>query len=352
MSFAVCVPTCGRVESLKACIDSIATQIRANSDFEVILIDNNFDKSFSDRVQAVCESYAEIVRYAREERPGLSSARHAALEQSDANIICYVDDDVIFTPDWFGSIREAFSTPDVAISGGPTIPRFEGSVPSWFWDFMYPTPYGGWSNGWLSLLDIGRDIDDIHPNWIWGLNFAIRRDVLLDCGGFHVDLVPRKFMRWQGDGETGLTIKLAEKGYRAVYRQASLLYHQCGQDRLTPEYFERRAYYQGVCNAYTALRQEYRGEVSSLPERDFSNFRARILTPLRKAKTLLRSIAGQRVSQNRWESDAASVRVRCRKAEQDGRLFLQREAANDPDLQKWIARDTYFDIDLRKLLHE
>lgn len=50
--------------------------------------------------------------------------------------------------------------------GGPSIPKFTNSVPTWFWEFLSRTPYGGWMCPWLSLLDIGRSVKGISPNYV------------------------------------------------------------------------------------------------------------------------------------------------------------------------------------------
>jgi len=290
------------------------------------------------------------VEYSYCPSPGLSSARHHLLKTLDSDIFCYVDDDVKFSASWLDSVTSAFRDSSVAIAGGPSIPDFQGSIPAWFWDFFQPTPYGGWACPWLSLLDIGHDVDNINPNWIWGLNFAIRREALLDCGGFHVDLVPKQYMRWQGDGETGLTTKFAAKGYKAVYRQNSLLFHQCGADRLNPDYFAKRAYYQGVCNSYTELRRMLRGEqTQDSPVQQVNLLKRALRRSIRSIKNFLPALPETPAPVSPWAATAVDVRARCQQAEREGYLFHQREAAADPALREWICRDNYFDVDLRDL---
>jgi len=165
-----------------------------------------------------------------------------------------LDDDVEVSETWLTTIQLAFRSPEVCLVGGPSIPYFSVSPPEWLERFAVDTPYGGRMNTWLSLLDIGKDVDNIDPTFIFGLNFSIRKSILINCGGFHPDLVPKQFQRWQGDGETGLTLKLRDHKYRAVYRQAAQLFHHCGKDRLHLNYFKKRAFYQGVCDSFTIVR--------------------------------------------------------------------------------------------------
>jgi len=344
--YSIVIPTAGRGVDLAVCLQSISDERPKGWRGDVLVVDNNTDPAMSKCVQHICEGHEGVCRYVREPSPGLTAARHAALKETQAEVLCFVDDDVSFTRRWFESVEESFSDPSVDISGGPTVPRFTSSIPPWFWDFIRPTPYGGWSCTWLSLLDIGHDVDDIGPNWIWGLNFAIRRQALLKCGGFHIDLVPSDCMRWQGDGETGLTMKLAEKGCRAVYRQNAMLFHHCGPSRLTPEYFTKRAYYQGICNSYTELRTKLRAGESVGAPRPSPYWMQRFGRAFGSIKAQLRAFLPIPRGKFRWSATAANVHALCQEAERHGYLFHQTEAANDPDLREWIVRDNYFDADV------
>ena len=353
-SFCIVIPTANRKEELFLCLESVSRSIRSYPNFSVIVVDNNVDDRISLYVKNIVGSVSSSIAYLHESKPGLTSARHSVVHRPAADVYCYVDDDVTLGHEWIESTKSAFTNPAISIAGGPSIPSFHASIPSWFWDFLGPTPYGGWCCPWLSLLDIGHDVDNINPNWIWGLNFSIRRDALFHSGGFHIDLVPKQYMRWQGDGETGLTMKLAAKGYKAVYRQDSLLFHHCGPDRLNPDYFAKRAYYQGVCNSYTELRRTLRGEQpqDSAVERDNPVQQASLLKrALRRSistiKNRLTISPDTPAPVSPCATTAAYVRARCQQAEREGYLFHQREAAADPALRQWICRDNYIDVDLR-----
>lgn len=343
--FSIVIPTANRVDDVISCLNSLQDCQKNLTDYSVYVIDNNYP-SPSTCLKSLCASYS-FVNYTYCSSPGLSAARHHALKVSDSEVLCFVDDDVRFTPRWLCSNRQIFLDSDVALAGGPSLPYFTDSVPPWFWEFLSPTPYGGWQCGWLSLIDIGKDIDNINPGWIWGLNFSIRRDVLVDCGGFHVDLVPKRYARWQGDGESGLTMKIAEKGYKSVYRQDSLLFHHCGADRLRPDYFEKRAYYQGVCNSFTVLRRQLLDNHSLGPTSALNNPKNKLCKNGGYiAKRLLKSLRPVR-SQSPWAEMSEEIRARCQAAERRGYVFHQKEALNDPLLQDWIKRPTFFDVDLR-----
>src|SRR5258707_8178805 len=124
--------------------------------------------------------------------------------------------------------------------------------------FCSTAPYCARMCGFLSLLYLGSNTIQIHPNYISALNFSIRRRALFDLVVFHPDCIPDALQHFQGDGETGLTMKAFAQGYKALFTPQATVYHFMSASRMTPEYFERRAYYQGVCDSYSRIRREGR----------------------------------------------------------------------------------------------
>ena len=328
---SIIIPTAGRPLVIRNAINSILSNDILGNNCELIIVDNNVDELLSAELKSYCQNFSSQLCYLREPSPGLGAARHRGAAESKGEWLTFLDDDVEVSVTWLPALHRAFSESDVVMVGGPSIPKFTSSIPAWFWDFMSPTRYGGWMNPWLSLLDIGRDVENIDPNYIWGLNFSIRKKVLFDLGGSHPDIVPMQFQRWQGDGETGLTMKVKKEGLRASYVQDALLHHLCGPDRLTVEYFQKRAYFQGVSNSFTQIRSEKLG--------------LSLYLRLRRMVGRLLCKIGSKTSL--WSHDAKVVRQLTQKAEQDGWLFHHNEVMNDPELLAWVRRQNYFDTDLR-----
>lgn len=322
----VIIPTRGRPVALKNALRSLLATDPRGLDVEILVVDNNSDDALSADLQRTCAEAGDLVRYTAERSPGQTAARHRGAMEAQGELLIYVDDDVQVSKGWLSAFLRAFEDEKVGMAGGPSIPAFAGSVPSWFWDFLRPTPYGGWSCGWLSLLDIGKSVSGIDPVWIWGLNLAIRRAVLHDVGGFHPDLVPAELQRWQGDGETGLSNRVTASGVHCVYLDDALLHHSITPDRLTPEYFSRRAFYQGVCDSFTRIRA---GEA---PVAAVAGPR-----PLPKPP-------GEAASP--WVRAAYDVKTRAAVSYNDGWIFHQNETASDPLLLEWVRRPDFFTADI------
>lgn len=322
---SILIPTAGRGEVLPIALKAARLECQTvDHPTEVIVIDNNSDEDLVHCIRQQCDTAEGPVRYVREPSPGLSAARHRGADEAVGDLLVFLDDDVELGRGWLAGMLNGFTNNAVGIVGGPSIPRFGGSVPAWFWDFVTPTPYGGWHCTWVSLLDIGQPVDDIDPNYVWGLNFGIRRSVLRELGGFHPDLVPSRLQRWQGDGETGLTVKARDAGIKASYVPEALVFHSVGPERLNLDYFARRARYQGVCDSFTQIRAG---------------------RTIAAAKTISQESTPPQVFRP-WQAAAAVVHRLTDQAYREGFEFHQREATKDPRLIQWIRRDTFWGADI------
>ena len=337
---SIIIPTAGRPKAVKAAIQSLLAFDPARQDAEVIVVDNNLSEDLSADLEQYCRQFAGILNYIREASPGLTAARHAGASAAKGELLTFIDDDVEVTSEWLPAIQGGFEDSSVAIIGGPSIPKFTCSIPAWFWDFISPTPFGGWCCGWLSLLDVGKDVFDFDANYIWGLNLSIRKKVLFDCGGFHIDIVPSHLLRWQGDGETGLTMKVKKAGLRAVYLQDAMVTHLCDANRLNIDYFKKRAYYQGFCNSFTRIRG---GES---PAQSFSRQKpSRYRLVRQKIGQIYRRFL---IDGSPWRAQSLPIKQATEEAYWAGFVAHRNEVLDDCQLLDWICRENYLDVDLRQ----
>jgi glycosyltransferase involved in cell wall biosynthesis len=262
--------------------------------------------------------------------PGLLTGRHRGAKEAGGDILAYLDDDILLTPTWLESLIEGFSDPSVVLLGGPSTPVFERDPPPWLRDFWTETD-GGRLCGWLSLIDCGNAIRPTDPLLIWGLNFAVRRKTFEHYGGFHPDCIPKPLQRYQGDGETGLAIKIKIAGLSCLYHPGFALKHVLPASRLTPFSFEQRAFYQGVCDSFTQIRRDR--QVPIEPRYLWSD----ILRPMKS--NLERNAVLRRPC-------TEGVRRLTARAHLAGMRFHQSEVRNDPRLLHWVLRQNYFDYRL------
>jgi glycosyltransferase involved in cell wall biosynthesis len=333
---SVIIPTLNRARRLEKTLRSLVTLDYPSEHFEVLIVDNGSTDDTPDVAERIRATHPEAgIRYMFEPTPGSTAARHRGAKEARGDILVFTDDDIEASPGWLASIGNVLQDPSVHMVGGRSLPRFETVPPDWVGTFRNSVNCirNAWFIGYLSLLDLGEYPLDVNPRYIWSLNLAIRRQTLFDLGGFNPDLVPKHLQRYQGNGETGLSIKVNQNELKAMYHPGVLVHHVVSRDRLTIEYFEKRAYFQGVADSYTRIRE--RGGLAPVVR----DWRA----PIRGTMSAMRCLLGQRRSA---PAPYADIRERVSKAHRRGYEFHQSEVRNDPELLKWVLRSNYWDCGL------
>jgi glucosyl-dolichyl phosphate glucuronosyltransferase len=314
---------------LRTCLASLLASRDQSDDHEIIVVDNASTDDTRDLVaEAAAHHHEGKIRYLYEPVPGAMAARHRGALNARGDVFAFLDDDVSIGLDWITGLHDAFQNPDVVLVGGPSLPQFESPPPAWMGAF-YTENESGRSCGSLSLFDGGNRIKEIDPVYIWSLNFAIRRRAFFNMDGFHPDLVPKALQRFQGDGETGLTMKVAKSGLKAMYHPNVLVRHHIPSSRLTAEYFEQRAFFQGVADSYSHIRAAGRPIPCSQSWRD----------ALRHVRWFLDAAQARSVEIYRIKSLTV-------KAYQAGLQFHLANVQEDPSLLEWVLRKDYWDYAL------
>lgn len=330
MTFSIIIPTFNRADAVRRTLASVAQLDFSRESFEVLVVDNGS----TDPTRQAFDSARTITpgcnwRYFYEPMPGSLSARHRGALESEADICAFIDDDVRVAVNWLHALREAFQDPAVALVGGPSRPIYESRPPEWLQAFYHEDDHARHC-GWLSLLEGGERSKEIDPRYVWSLNYSIRKKTLFDLGGFHPDYLPKPLQRFQGDGETGLSLKILKAGGKAVYHPQAAVQHEVPAARMTGDYFQQRAHFQGMCNSFTKIRAEGRASRRAWSWKG----------PLRSVKRLI-------VKLLRPDDSALPVlKERVAKAYQAGYAFHQREVRRDPRLLEWVLRKDYWNYAL------
>jgi len=331
VKISIIIPTRNRADILNRCLDSITNQSYSRDLFEVIVVDNGS----TDHTRAVVEAYSArfILHYISAPEPGLHVGRHAGLRHANSEILVFADDDIEALPGWIEGIADSFESDTVAMVGGNNYPFFDGPVPVWLdkmWNRRNPQ---GRSLGSLSIIDFGEGVFDIDPGYVWGCNFSIRKSVLLDAGGFHPDGVPRERLRFRGDGESHVANYVRSQGLRTVFNSQASVYHLVSTDRMTPEYFCKRAYAQGVSDSFSDVRAI--GRVSFFSKRKARRY-------LRSARlSIEHGIRALNASSDPVDVELARIQKASDSAYWQGYRYHQREMSSDPELLTWVLKENY-----------
>ncbi|HMQ50521.1 MAG TPA: glycosyltransferase [Anaerolineae bacterium] len=330
VNVSVIIPTRNRSQWLSLTIESLVTQDFSPSTYEILIVDNGSTDNTEQVVQKfISEHPPHNIKYIYEPEPGSLSARHRGALEANGEILVFTDDDVEPVRGWLSAIFQTFKDGSVHLVGGPNLPKFEVEPPEWIFKY-WDKHNDGFTCGSLSLSSFGDKKQVIDPMYVWSLNWSIRKKTFFEAGGFHPCVIPKHLQQFQGDGETGLSLKLKEKGLLAVYVPEALIYHHISRERLTARYFEGRFYYQGVCDSYTQVRRNKGLENINVPER--------IQLDTSKIDNL-----------PAYEQYRQSIYYRIHNAYIDGFEFHQGAVRKNAKVLDWVLKDNYFDYKLPKL---
>lgn len=322
---SVIIPTRNRADLLGKTLHSLVDQTYPQEKFEVIVVDNGSTDHTSD----VCEQYGNKIAGLKrvfEPRPGLHYGRNTGMRTARGEVLLYGDDDIKAFPTWLEGVSEALEDPSVGLAGGKILPEYEKEPPAWVDSIWQKTPWGK-ALGHFSLLNFGDETRDIPADYVWGCNYAIRKRVLEEVGGFPPDSFPKEMRRYGGDGETGTAREVRTRGYRITYQPKACIYHWVPASRMTLDYLYFRSFDQGIKDSYTYVRKEG-GIAAGANLKRLANEAIRRAT--RIAKYVLKGEASvyQQVIAKGWR---------------DGYNYHQEEIRKDPELLAWVLKESYLE---------
>jgi FkbM family methyltransferase len=208
---------------------------QSDKEFEVIIIDGGSTDA-TKRVASEFEDRLSIRFFVFEEKE-LAKVRDLGWRKARGELVSWIDDDVVVSPDWAKSIIEIFKDSQIGGVSGPTIipPKIlkqrdifffynKGGFNKWLgviWNkvFLENGMYqvgrvfrsGAWSPGsnFQSCLKLNGLID---VDYLEACNMTVRRDLVKRVGGFDFDY--RGVAEWC---ELDLAQKVKALGYRLIF---------------------------------------------------------------------------------------------------------------------------------------
>jgi glucosyl-dolichyl phosphate glucuronosyltransferase len=329
---SVVIPTRDRSDLLFLALDSLCNQTLSLEQFEILVVDNG---SIDDTKDIACSFTGRLpnLRYFYRPEPGLHTGRHCGLIESKGDILVYADDDIQANPTWLAAIAENFLDSMVAMVGGNNYPDFKVLPPPWLQTLWEQPRYGGRSIPALSVISLPEGRHEITPYQIWGCNFSIRKQVLLDAGGFHPDGMPQDHIRFRGDGETHISKYVSQNGLRCMFDSRASVLHAVTPERMTMAYFKKRAFNQGVSDSYTWCRQRFHFNKTLL--KVFG-----ICYQIKYLAQLLRDIIQN--TTNPSSPELRQLQKNLRVAYWQGFRYHQDCYHQDSEVYRWVHQEIYF----------
>lgn len=241
---SVVIPTRNRPSSLLETLTSVLRSNYPGDRYEVIVVDNG--SGADDRVSLDAVELPEDVevRLLAEPSPGGSNARNRGLHAASGEIVAFCDDDVLVDRNWIASLALALERGErVGGAAGLTLPR-ELETPAQVWYEGFASANRGLETRVLDRRDPPPD-RPLFPFTIGDLgsgeNFAFRRELLIELGGFDPDLGSATPTHGGEDVEAMLRVLLAD--HQVIYEPRAMVRHAHLREF---EQFERRVWGYGV----------------------------------------------------------------------------------------------------------
>jgi len=337
MLCSIIVPTRDRSKFLEGMLNSLLKQALPQDQFELLVVDNGS----MDKTKEVVHSFLpkfKNARYFYTEEPGLHVGRHKGLFEARTDILVYADDDIIATPTWLEGVVESFQDSEAVLVGGNNYPLFQAAPPWWLESMWKPDGLIRKCVPYLSILDFGQQCMEGN-HYVWGCNFSIRKDVLLDAGGFHPDSMPENLIHFRGDGESHVTNFIIQKGYKSLFNPKASIHHIVPENRMSLEYFKRRALNQGISDSYSSIR--YQGGIYLDNYNIFNRFKKSML---RFKERFIHVSRETYVSHLKVTQSLEYFRLlqEIHTSYYKGYAYHQKMAQENPSLLEWILKPYYY----------
>lgn len=233
-----------RRDYLERTLESLRAQSLPREQWELLLIDNHSAPPLAGGWDLSWHPSARIIR---EERPGLTHARHRGFAEAAAPLIVFSDDDNILDPDYLAeALRIAQADEGLGIFGGKSLPEYDEPPPDWFSPELVS----------LGCRDLGDEAQAVRPE-----EWNARRDGYPPCAPIGAGMVIRReafatYVReTAGDprrlafGRTGaslvsgedndMVLTLLKNGWSIGYFPALSLKHLMPPKRINADYLAR-----------------------------------------------------------------------------------------------------------------
>lgn len=224
----ICAYTERRWDQLCAAVASVQRQTVAPQRI-LLCVDHNDElaQRCRERWPHGDQAAAPSVTVLQNRYPGrLGSARNTGVEQVEADIVAFLDDDAAADPDWLERLLQVYvEQPTATAVGGAPRPVFETARPAWFpeeFQWVFGCHY------------IGLPEHRSPVQHLIGASMSVRAAAIRAVGGFQSDN--------HDDMDLSHRIAQAHGADAVVYEPAAQVRHFVTAERVTWKYFWRRCY--------------------------------------------------------------------------------------------------------------
>ena len=228
------ISTYNRERFLPGLFDSIKKQSLDNSEFEIIIVDNNSPGNTKELTEDLKNSSPFNVSYFLELQQGLSYARNRGIKEAKGNVIVFVDDDAILEETYFEKLDYYFKTEKETMAIGSKI----------FLKYESPKP-PLWENKYLNSLHAYFNLGNkkkyfSKSKYPIGTNMSFRKEVFEKIGDFNVSLGRVKSGLGGGE-EKDIFMRMYANKMKVLYVPDAIVHHRIPEERTKSDFIRKQA---------------------------------------------------------------------------------------------------------------
>jgi len=245
MGFSLVICTYNRASSLIQTLESI---YKCKTDLigtvDVLVIVNNCTDDTLQRLENFHSSNphnALQLRWIEEPAAGKSHALNRAIEETQSELLIFVDDDQLVDDDFLSVVSKTVRRyPEFGIFCGWMMPAWDGSEPSWVHEsgefFIRIRPFPEY--------DLGKEITEVIRGQMKlpsGGNIVVRRSVFDRIGYFSTELGPTGHNLMGGE-DVNFVNRAIDSGIRILYIPGMRQLHTLDRQRMAFGYMLKKSY--------------------------------------------------------------------------------------------------------------
>jgi glucosyl-dolichyl phosphate glucuronosyltransferase len=228
-----------RWNELLAAVESVQNQMLPPREI-IVVIDHN-----PPLMQRARSQFSDVIVVENRETQGASGTKNSGIEAARGDIIVFLDDDAVATPDWLQMLSAGYEDPQVVGVGGKLEPWWPHGRPRWFpdeFDWVVGCTYRG-------LPETTSPIRNLI-----GANMSFRREVLEEIK--YYSGIGHTGTRPFGGMDPDLCIRITQRWPDKVllYEPKAHVYHHVDLKRTSWRYFWLRCYNEGLSKAVLTRR--------------------------------------------------------------------------------------------------
>lgn len=213
-NLSIVIPTMGRPILVRTLESVLAT--KGADQLEVIVVGEVRDSDVSQKVATIVSANSNVRHISISYPDGDSSRKkNRGAAESLAEIVAFLDDDVVIAPDWPEHILKAFENPAVGLVSGPSLVPEDTNLSARLSGLALTSRAAGYVAERYRIGD--SSVREITWSRIIGCNAAYRKTVFQQMGGFPPEFYPGEEMiaAW----------RTQQLGHKLLFIPSAWVYH-------------------------------------------------------------------------------------------------------------------------------